>query len=130
MPFNANINHFLIEIDEIMSFQKLQQRLRQSADGLLLCEPINLNWPIVKNPQSVYPCIQGLDWSGSETPEIFKDIRDTEKEENDSFSLLAVSSRDKTVSIWQLKDASKMAELKLPFSRGGNKSGLILHSFT
>ena len=91
---------------------------------------INLNRPIVKNPQSAYPCLQGLDWSGSETPEIFKDIRDTEKEENDSFSLLAVSSRDKTVSIWQLKDASKMAELKLPFSRGGNKSGLILHSFT
>ena len=56
-----------------------------------------------------------------------KDTVDSEnKEENQLSSLLAVSSRDKTVSIWNLKDATKMAELKLPSGqRGGYKSGKL-----
>ena len=52
---------------------------------------------------------------------------DSESKEVDQLSsFLAVSSRDKTVSIWNLKDATKMAELKLPSGqRGGYKSGKV-----
>ena len=78
--------------------------------------------------------IQGLDWS-LETPEVFKsslEASEADDEENQSASsfLLAVSSRDKTVTIWNWKDASKLAELKLPSGpRGGtNKSGLYFIS--
>ena len=76
--------------------------------------------------------IQGLDWS-LETPEVFKNSLSSIADDEDqsaSSNLLAVSSRDKTVTIWNWKDASKLAELKLPSGpRGGtNKSGLYFIS--
>ena len=60
-----------------------------------------------------------------EIPEVFKDGSLDESDENkESQSFIAASSRDKSVTIWNLNNASKLAELKLPSgTRGGNKSG-------
>ena len=68
--------------------------------------------------------MQGLDWSLN-IPEVFKDDSHNENDETkETQTFLAASSRDKTVTIWSLKDASKLAELKIPPGpRGGNKSG-------
>jgi gem associated protein 5 len=85
-------------------------------NGLVFIVNISGNGKIVHKIRAHDEDIHGLDWSPSLTRDVLKD----EEDSNDEGSILAVSSRDKSVSIWSLKTASKLAHLRLPMAKTNN----------
>ena len=81
--------------------------------GLVYVVNINGKGQILQKIRAHDEDIQGIDWCHEEVPEIFKD---TEEEH----TILAVASRDRTISIWSTKTGSVLARLSMPSSRCDN----------
>lgn len=82
--------------------------------------------------------IQGLSWSPSKYRDVLLEDRDhsfgdTEGKNAQKFevdSMLAVSSRDKTVSIWSTKTGQQLASIRLPGLGNGSKSKMDASKMT
>ena len=98
--------------------------------GLVYVVNINGRGRIIQKIRAHDEDIQGIDWCHESIPDVLKDDLNDEFEVKDDDSschnIFAVSSRDKSLSIWSLKTGSGLAKLKIPsFSTYRNDSPWI-----
>ena len=81
--------------------------------GLVYIVNINGRGRIIQKIRAHDEDIQGVDWCHESIPDIFENLEFL-KDDDNRHNIIAVSSRDRSLSIWSLKTGGILAKLKIP----------------